>query len=91
MDTINITKTEYEEILSRLNEISKEVSTKRAKFSEPWIDNADLMQLLKVSRRTLQNYRDNRDIAFSIIGNKLYYKMSDVEDLLNRNYKKRML
>lgn len=45
---------------------------------------------MKISRRTAQTYRDENMIAFSIIGNKLYYKMSDVEDLLNRHYRKRL-
>lgn len=47
-----------------------------------WLDNQDVCLLLKISKRTLQYYRDNRIIPFSRIGNKCYYKISDVEKLL---------
>lgn len=48
-----------------------------------WLDNQDVCILLKISKRTLQYYRDNRIIPFSRIGNKCFYKVSDVEKLLS--------
>ena len=86
-----ITTPEYQDLLNRLDEISKKLSAKEKATKEQWLDNQELMQLLKVSRRTAQNYRDSNMIAFSIIGNKIYYKVSDVEDLLNRHYQKRLV
>lgn len=47
-----------------------------------WLDNQDVCLLLKISKRTLQYYRDNRIIPFSRIGHKCYYKILDVEKLL---------
>ncbi|MBK9730296.1 MAG: helix-turn-helix domain-containing protein [Chitinophagaceae bacterium] len=44
--------------------------------------------MLKVSKRTLQNYRDNGDLSFSQVGAKLLYRTSDIDDFLKRNYKK---
>lgn len=82
---------EYQELIKRLEEISKKLSSKEKKPAEIWLDNQEFMQLMKISRRTAQTYRDDNLIAFSIIGNKLYYKMSDVEDLLNRHYRKRLV
>jgi predicted site-specific integrase-resolvase len=40
------------------------------------------MFLLRISTRTLQSYRDEGKLNFSQIGNKIYYKVSDVEKLL---------
>lgn len=85
-----ITKSDLAEIATRIEEISKKLSTKEKTPKEVWLDNQEFMQLLKVSRRTAQNYRDSNMIAFSIIGNKIYYKLSDIEDLLNRHYQKRL-
>jgi len=81
---------EYQDLVARLDEISKKLTVKEKSPNEQWLDNQELMQLLKVSRRTAQNYRDQNLLAFSIIGNKIFYKLSDVEDLLNRHYQKRL-
>ncbi|HLW07761.1 MAG TPA: helix-turn-helix domain-containing protein [Marinilabiliaceae bacterium] len=51
------------------------------------LDNADLLQLFKISHKTAQNWRDNKVIAFSQIGNKIYYRLSDIKKLLDANYK----
>lgn len=82
---------EYQDIITRLDEITKKLSAKVKATNEAWLDNQEFMQLLKVSRRTAQNYRDSNLIAYAIIGNKIYYKLSDVEELLNRHYRKRLV
>ncbi len=51
------------------------------------LDNADLLQLFKISHKTAQNWRDNKVIAYSQIGNKIYYRLSDINKLLDNNYK----
>lgn len=48
-----------------------------------WLDNQDVCNLLSISKRTLQYYRNTGKISFSQINNKCYYKASDVEKLLN--------
>lgn len=54
-----------------------------ANSKEGWIENAQLAQALNVSLRTLQSYRERGAIGFSTIGRKIYYKISDVEELLS--------
>ncbi len=39
-------------------------------------------KLLNVSRRTLQNMRDNQTIKFRKAGRKIYYKARDIEEYL---------
>jgi hypothetical protein len=53
-----------------------------------WIDNQDVLQTLHISKRTLQTYRDNGVLPYSKIQGKFYYKVSDVEELLESNYHK---
>ncbi len=62
--------------------------TKQKAPEVQWLDNQEFMQLLKISKRTAQNYRDAGLISFSQIGSKIYYKLSDVEDLLKKHYNK---
>ena len=52
--------------------------------NEKWLDNEAVCKLLKISRRSLQSYRDNGTIPFSQIGHKCYYKTSDIEQFINK-------
>ena len=55
-------------------------------FNENWIDGQDVLQLLHISQRTLQTLRDNGTLPFSKLNGKFYYKLSDIEHLLESNY-----
>lgn len=55
-------------------------------FKEAWIDSQEVMELLKISKRTMQALRNAGDLPFSRINGKLYYKLSDIEKLLEANY-----
>lgn len=56
------------------------------RFTEAWIDGQDVMQTLNISKRTLQSLRDEGTLPFSRINGKFYYKLSDIEQLLESNY-----
>ncbi len=51
-----------------------------------WLDNQDVMQMLHISPRTLQTLRSNGTLPFSRIKGKFYYKVSDLNALLESNY-----
>jgi hypothetical protein len=51
-----------------------------------WLDNQDVMQRLHISPRTLQTLRSNGTLPFSRIKGKFYYKVSDLNALLESNY-----
>jgi predicted site-specific integrase-resolvase len=55
---------------------------------ETFLDNQEFLLLLKISKRTAQTWRDEGKISFSQVGNKIYYKLSDVEKLMQENYNK---
>ena len=88
MEKLVLSTEEFSELLTLLKGIDKKLTVKNEKPEINWIDNSDLMRLLKVSRRTVQSWRDSNLISYSIVGNKLYYRMEDVEALLNRYHHK---
>ena len=55
--------------------------------SEEWLDNQDVCQLLNISLRTLQSYRDRGILAYSMIGHKCYYKASDIYLVVEKSKK----
>lgn len=61
-------------------------STEQPASSEQWIDNQDVLQMLHISSRTLQTLRSNGTLPFSRIGNKLYYRNSDIQRILQNHY-----
>ena len=56
------------------------------RLAEEWIDSQQVMNILNIKKRALQNLRDNGMLPFSIIHGKLYYKTKDLEELLKTNY-----
>lgn len=49
--------------------------------------NQQFLQLMDISKRTAQEWRDKKIIGYFQIGNKIYYRLSDIKKLLNENYK----
>ena len=84
MEVILLSKEEYQKILDELKEINIKLAKLALKPVDTFIDNAEFMQMMKISRRTAQSWRDNGIVTFSQIGGQLYYKLSDIEDLLER-------
>jgi ABC-type polysaccharide/polyol phosphate transport system ATPase subunit len=51
-----------------------------------FFDNQEFMLLMNISKRTAQEWRNKKIIEFSQVGNKIYYRLSDIQKLLNNNY-----
>jgi len=52
---------------------------------EQLLDNQDVLQLLKISSRSLQRYRTDKKLPYYTISGKLYYKLSDVHQLIRES------
>jgi excisionase family DNA binding protein len=74
-------------IFSRLEQL---ISLLKGKYqsADQWLTLSDAIKVLAVSRRTLQEWRDKGKVAFSQVGGKIYFKLTDLHDLLTRNYRK---
>lgn len=87
MDVVLLSSQQYQDLLKRLDQIQSEVSNKQKSPDDTFIDNQEFIQIMNVSKRTAQSWRDEGIISFSQIGSKIYYRMSDVQSLLDKHYK----
>ena len=80
----------YRRLFEKMDQIDKKIDGRKNtnQLSEVWFDIQEACQLLKISKRTLQSYRDNGILSFSQIGGKIYFRASDIESHLNRHYVK---
>lgn len=74
------------------NEILSLAKTCHKAFGEQsehtnWLHNEDVCKLLNISPRTLQDYRDRRIIPYTQFAGKILYRASDLEKMLEENYK----
>ena len=54
-----------------------------------WFDPQDVCNMLHISKRTLDYYREKGVLPFSKIGGKIFYKISDIEGCLTEHLIKR--
>jgi excisionase family DNA binding protein len=53
---------------------------------ERYLSDREISERLKVSRRTLQDYRTEGKMPYYLLGGKILYRESDIEKVLNENY-----
>ncbi|MGK6342547.1 helix-turn-helix domain-containing protein [Chryseobacterium sp. DT-3] len=91
---MNIDKLEFiawmERIMDRFDLISESVreikKNRNAIDGEELLDNQDLLQMLKISNRSLQRYRSEGKLLYYTISGKLYYKLSDVHQFIRDSF-----
>lgn len=76
--------------LDRLSSLMEELFTSRKPTlgGESFYTDEELSKKLKLSRRSLQEYRNEGRIPYIKLGGKILYRSSDVEELLEENYRK---
>ena len=79
--------------LSALRKGAKEASLLTQNYRPPlngerYMTDKEVAERLKVSRRTLQEYRNDRKIPFILFGGKVLYRETDIERMLEESYKK---
>ena len=75
-----------EAIERKLDQIIQTFQEKGEPTSQTMIlDNADFIQLFKISAKTAQNWRDEGLVEYCQVKGKIFYRLEDVEKLLNRS------
>ena len=91
MEIITIESEAFKQILNKLDSISKKLNDKEGKthdkLSAKWLTINQACEILNVSRRTCQAYRDDGVLSFSQYQGKIYFKASDLESHLQKHYK----
>ena len=77
MQDILLSLKQYQALIKRLDEINDDVTTIKVKTRPEarYIDNADLLQILHVTNRTIQRWRKSGKLLFIKIGNRFYYNL----------------
>ena len=79
-------------VLSAISSMSKRIKevaqTHKPLFGgEHFLTGKEVCERLYISPRTLQDYRDRKIIPYTQFTGKILYKASDLERLLEKNYK----
>lgn len=78
--------TSLDQMLEKLEVMSKEY--RPMLNGERYLTDKELSERLKLNRRTLLEYRNEGRISYYQVGGKILYRESDVEKMLNQNYRK---
>jgi len=91
MEVITIETKAFQQIIDSISEIKEIIAGgkgNRKILSDSWLDIQETCLLLKISKRTLQSYRDNGILSFSQIAGKIYFRATDIEEHLQKHYVK---
>jgi len=78
--------TQHEGLIKKLDNIIKRLNQDEEKTNSLFLDNSQFIKLMNISRRTAQQWRDNNVISYSQVGNKIFYQITDIQQLLQDNY-----
>ena len=88
MEAIILSKEQFDALMSKIDDIHHKITLTNLPKQEVFLDNEEFIKMLKISRRTAQTWRNEGKISFSQDGNKIYYKLSDVEKTMDEHYNK---
>lgn len=81
-----IPEDDYKAILKGIEEIKDLINGKAAEQAKTrWIESNEARQMLGVSPKTWQAYRDERVLPFSQFGRKIYVRQSDLEAFFEKH------
>ena len=89
---LNMETDKMQLVVSALRGVGKRIvevaDTHKSLFAgELFLTGKEVCERLYISPRTLQDYRDKRIIPYTQFAGKILYKASDLERLLEENYK----
>lgn len=91
MDTIQFIGTTPNDLITQLkNSLIPELEEKLSKQFQPkqpteYLTRSEVCELLKIDATTLWRWKKDGKVPFYGIGNRVYAKRSEIEDLMNKN------
>ena len=75
----------YYVLIERIEKIEKAIISlqRNVSLGNEWLDSDEVCAILHISKRTLQRYRSNRLIAFSVVNHKMLYSKTDILNMLS--------
>ena len=94
-EIVNKETPEMKQLISGIQEVSRRIwevaQTHRPLFGgEIYLTGREVCERLFISPRTLQDYRDKGIIPYTQIAGKIIYSLSDINRLLQENYRNSM-
>lgn len=77
---------QLQQILEEMKTIKNSL-TPQEPIKDNWIGGIEVQNLLHISERTLYRHRRTGKLPYSRIRGKIYYKNSDIRELLEKNYR----
>ena len=86
MNVIMIESVAFQELVGHIEKIAEHIrkyeDRQPVQPQERWLTSKEVTALLGISLRTLQRYRDEGRIPFSLIGRTCRYRLTDVEHMM---------
>jgi len=88
IESLKEVSTKHNVLMKKLDCLIAGLNDYRKIPEDPFFTNDEFMNLMSISVRTAQLWRDQGLISYSQISGKIYYRMSDIQKLLDDNYHK---
>jgi hypothetical protein len=79
---------QFEKLLSKIDSHFATFANNIEFADDPIIDNSRFIELMGISSKTALIWRDRGIISYSQVNNKIFYRKSDIIELLNRYHVK---
>lgn len=88
---IILNSSEFEEIIQTINFIERELlleekSKTHTIENEKYLTTEEFCDTFHISKRALQNYRDQHLVPYTSIAGKILYPVSEIQKVLDENY-----
>ena len=84
---LNMETDEMQLVVSALRGVGKRIVEVAQTHKQLFLTGKEVCERLYISPRTLQDYRDRKIIPYTQFAGKILYKASDLERMLEENYK----
>ena len=77
-------------IEAKIEQLSRQFKIRQVQDPEVvLLDNADFIQMFKISAKTAQNWREEGLIEYAQVKGKIYYRLIDIKAFIDRHRKNR--